>query len=940
MIHPFDTLDPKWQGAPTATSTFAPHSMSAHIPPISLYIPSVGHQQSAPEDDSSPVFRRSRSANERFAFFRRAASAGPPQQKQPQTPQKQSSLNMSTTASKVPTNLSPRNAPDLNTLPDPRSPSPLSNTPGTPGGSQHHPDLSNEVATLSAKLINAINHQTNLDDSLQETRHELDSAKQRIVQLEREAKEYRDALAQGLLVRRADTAQKEERLQNTINDERRKRSSAEREKKGMEQELESLTSQLFEEANRMVVAARKERETADRRVDQLKAQLTETETLLASHQDQLAELKSVMQDNQNGPTEIVTTAATAPNSPVVDKVSSKTFDYPTHQRNALSMQNIAPPESPLHFTHLIHPVVRVDHQAYEDFITLLRTTRNSNTSRVSSGSYVGLNVLGLGSKDNNSQSSIVGSEHAAPKNSSRSSSAQNTPTVGYHSPNPSLDSSAVQNMLKDSRYYKRALVEDIEPTLRLDTAPALSWLARRTVIQAIAAGKLVIEPYPSRHAFHSPAYACALCGEVRTNEEHLRRYRFRTSDSDEAQRYPLCDYCLARVRTACDFISFLREAGRGHMRNETAQDCLVAWEECIRLRERMFWSRIGGGVVPTSSSDSGNRVDSPSRNTSGESDRDTLGSDSDARSIRRADSGLSTGSEIYGRPSTSDIAAKTETIQRAEIGPPVPLKNDAETSPGKTTVTDVQQREEHPLAQVTSVHSDQDEVHEEQESQASRVEEQPDALEETSQLDNGADGTAPDTTHLMPPSASTKPHEDPSTAGSPEPTSEPTPEPTVSSEQDPPEPIPALTQTTSITQPSTPLLSPALVTSKRFSTSALDPAKPHAARHSKVASLASRFSGLDSASATSGSPPRTRPTSMHSARERLRGDSTSPIRLGVDAARRDSNASAGKSPERPVTSIAPATAAQQDDATGDAESQESAPPSQRNSGVRVPGSFW
>jgi len=48
----------------------------------------------------------------------------------------------------------------------------------------HHPDLSEEVATLSTKLINAINHQTFLDDTLSATRHELEAAKERIRELE------------------------------------------------------------------------------------------------------------------------------------------------------------------------------------------------------------------------------------------------------------------------------------------------------------------------------------------------------------------------------------------------------------------------------------------------------------------------------------------------------------------------------------------------------------------------------------------------------------------------------------------------------------------------------------------------------------------------------------------------------------------------------------
>ncbi len=37
----------------------------------------------------------------------------------------------------------------------------------------------------------------------------------------------------------------------------------------------------------------------------------------------------------------------------------------------------------------------------------------------------------------------------------------------------------------------------------------------------------------------------------------------------------------------------------GHWRTDGEQAEAVAWEESVRLRERMFWARIGGGVIPT-----------------------------------------------------------------------------------------------------------------------------------------------------------------------------------------------------------------------------------------------------------------------------------------------------------------------------------------------------
>jgi hypothetical protein len=154
--------------------------------------------------------------------------------------------------------------------------------------------------------------------------------------------------------------------------------------------------------------------------------------------------------------------------------------------------------------------------------------------------------------------------------------------------------------LKDTPVYKRALAEDIEPTLRLDIAPGIGWMAKRTIINSMTAGNLVVEPMPSNASkFRGPIFACALCGENRKAEQYLRKHRFRTSEAEDAQRYPLCDYCLGRVRMSCDYIAFLRMVRDGHWRAESEEEINSTWEESVKLRERMFWQRVGGGVVPS-----------------------------------------------------------------------------------------------------------------------------------------------------------------------------------------------------------------------------------------------------------------------------------------------------------------------------------------------------
>lgn len=137
----------------------------------------------------------------------------------------------------------------LSTLPDPRSAHSSPDISRSSSTSLHHPDLSSEVAALSNKLINAINHQTNLDDTLSATRHELSASQLRVRQLEAALQEHMDLVMNGVLVRKTDVEDKTVRLMANLADEKKQRGVVEKDKRGIEQELETLTTALFEEAN-------------------------------------------------------------------------------------------------------------------------------------------------------------------------------------------------------------------------------------------------------------------------------------------------------------------------------------------------------------------------------------------------------------------------------------------------------------------------------------------------------------------------------------------------------------------------------------------------------------------------------------------------------------------------------------------------------------------
>ena len=156
-----------------------------------------------------------------------------------------------TTAPGLPVSQVHADSTSLTTLPDPRTPKRSPNL--SRHNSVHHPDLSSEVATLSNKLITAINQQTTLDDTLSAARQELDASQERVRQLEAQVQEHDDLLASGVLVRKTDVEADTVQLMESLAREQHQRGVLEKDKRVIEQELESLTTALFEEANEVGV---------------------------------------------------------------------------------------------------------------------------------------------------------------------------------------------------------------------------------------------------------------------------------------------------------------------------------------------------------------------------------------------------------------------------------------------------------------------------------------------------------------------------------------------------------------------------------------------------------------------------------------------------------------------------------------------------------------
>lgn len=307
------------------------------------------------------------------------------------------------------------------------------------------------------------------------------------------------------------------------------RERAELEVSNLQKEVEELSASLFAEANKMVSDARREKHEIQLRNDSLVSQLKEKDQLIDNLQQELTILKDVLHEKDRD-----LDAGSAQ-----DAISAKPVLYsPTVD------------------------AIRYDLKLFGEFKRFARTVKNIESIR----------------------------EH---------------------------------------KLVKRLVADDIEPALRLESAQGISWLNRRSMMAHFIDGHVSIEPvsginethrvntnlsrapeaeaqsglysYPSQSPPVAVNQPCALCGEERDDIlEHSRLYLLKVHPKAESSLspatpvpYPLCSYCLFRVRSACDLFAFLRSLQTDVWKLTDGAVQKKAWIELSRLRAKLLWSKVG-----------------------------------------------------------------------------------------------------------------------------------------------------------------------------------------------------------------------------------------------------------------------------------------------------------------------------------------------------------
>ncbi|KAH3673288.1 hypothetical protein WICMUC_003748 [Wickerhamomyces mucosus] len=392
--------------------------------------------------------------------------------------------------------------------------------------------VTQHISTLSTQLLELVDKQSQLEDQITHSKRENERLKKQLLDYENIKVRFKT-----LETTYRKVYDDNQTIRQQLLDETKAKNEANSEVEKLQKEVEDLTASLFDEANKMVSDARKEAHDYIKRNENLIIQLKGKDLLMNDLQTQLKELKES----------------------ILDK------DDLERSESQISTDSISTSQ-PIIFSPTVTSV-RYDLKLFAEFKKFIQ--------------------------DLDKIESIKDTE---------------------------------------TKFLKKLISDDIDHALKLDDSYGISWLNRRPLMSAIIEGRVVIEPvsginetyrlnsqtaskqessdtansnlyaYPVRSPPVAINQPCAICGESRDDIlEHSRLHLMKVHAKENSTQlntasyntYPLCSYCLFRVRSTCELFAFLRslKSDVWKLNNETM--IKKAWIELSRLRSRLFWSKVG-----------------------------------------------------------------------------------------------------------------------------------------------------------------------------------------------------------------------------------------------------------------------------------------------------------------------------------------------------------
>ncbi|ANZ75655.1 BA75_01872T0 [Komagataella pastoris] len=462
-----------------------------------------------------------------------------------------------------------------------------------------------EMDLLSEKLVSAMTRNFNLETELLDLRKNLEFNKSKVNGLE-SVKTERDQLKERVKSLEENVKSTNIELQAAF----RLRQDAEEECVKLRHEIEELSASLFDEANTMVSDARKETHSTQIQNRRLALTIKEKDDMIESLSEELTTLKHIIENMEN---ERISRAKTA--TPTLTQENS----FASPSQSAQEEHN-----GTSYFMNSQSEIGQKDSQ------------KNINSGDLPSSNLA--DIFGSPDLENYNGTYIYSPIYNSLRLDQEGfQDFKRFVTFLQGRAMKSFDYAAI----KELALFKKLMLEDIEPALRLDLAPGVSYFNRKPFLSAIVEGRVVIEPisgineawklghqrntdtetklfsYPSDSPPVATMEECAICGESRNDIlEHARLYTLkiqRKSKSKPASassiilpqsivpthlyQYSLCTFCVSRIRTICELFALLRiinDSDKTKIWIFSREDVYVkAWCEINKLRAKIFWARIG-----------------------------------------------------------------------------------------------------------------------------------------------------------------------------------------------------------------------------------------------------------------------------------------------------------------------------------------------------------
>lgn len=152
-------------------------------------------------------------------------------------------------------------------------------------------DLLTQVTQLNGKLVSSYDRVSDLEDELHVASSNLRANSIKISQLELDRTQHIAALSTGLLVEKSHVTSELTRLMERATEEAARRGQAEDARANIEKDLDDLSANLFDQANRMVAEARLEKAMCERKALDAEMALKSAEEAVGLMQVQMQALR-------------------------------------------------------------------------------------------------------------------------------------------------------------------------------------------------------------------------------------------------------------------------------------------------------------------------------------------------------------------------------------------------------------------------------------------------------------------------------------------------------------------------------------------------------------------------------------------------------------------------------------------------------------------------